>query len=42
MVKKPTITETIMLKRLVWFRHVQLIEDNRIPINVHESENNKG
>jgi len=31
MVKKPSITETIMLNRLPWFRHVQRMEENRIP-----------
>jgi len=30
-VKKPTITETIRLNRLRWFRHVQRMEENRIP-----------
>jgi hypothetical protein len=30
MVKKPTITETVRLKRLHWFGHVQRME-NRIP-----------
>jgi hypothetical protein len=29
-VKKPTITETIMLHRLHWFGHVQGMEENRI------------
>jgi hypothetical protein len=29
--KKPTITETIMLHRLRWFGHVQRMEENRIP-----------
>jgi len=31
MVKKPTITETIRLKRLQWSGHVQRMEENRIP-----------
>jgi hypothetical protein len=31
MVKKPTITETIRLHRLRWCRHVQGMEENRIP-----------
>jgi hypothetical protein len=31
MVKKPTIIETIRLNRLRWFRHVQRMEENRIP-----------
>jgi len=31
MVKKPTITYTIRLNRLHWFRHVQRMEKNRIP-----------
>jgi hypothetical protein len=30
MVKNPTITETIRLKRLRWFGHVQRMEGNRI------------
>jgi hypothetical protein len=30
MVKIPTITETIRLNRLRWFRHVQRMEENRI------------
>jgi hypothetical protein len=29
--KKPTITETIGLHELHWFRHVQRMEENRIP-----------
>jgi len=33
-VKKPTVTETIMLNRLHWFGHVQRIEENRIPKRV--------
>jgi hypothetical protein len=32
--KKPTITETIMLHRLRWFGHVQRMEENRIPKRV--------
>jgi len=32
--KKPTITETIMLNRLCWFGHVQRMEGNRIPKRV--------
>ena len=31
MVKKPTTTETIRLKKLRWFVHVQRMEENRIP-----------
>jgi len=34
MVKKPTITEPIRLKRLHWFGHVQRMEENRIPRKV--------
>ena len=34
MVKKPTITETIMLNRLHWFGHVQRMEENWIPKRV--------
>jgi hypothetical protein len=30
MVKKPTITKIIRLKRLRWFGHVQRMEENRI------------
>jgi hypothetical protein len=30
MVKKPTITETVMFNRLCWFGHVQRMEENRI------------
>jgi hypothetical protein len=33
-VKKPTITETIMLRRLCWFGHEQRMEENRIPKRV--------
>jgi len=33
-VKKPTIIETIRLNRLRWFRHVQRMEENRIPKRV--------
>jgi hypothetical protein len=33
-VKKPTIRETIRLNRLCWFRHVQRMEENRIPKRV--------
>jgi hypothetical protein len=32
--KKPIITETIMLHRLCWFGHVQRIEESRIPKRV--------
>ena len=32
--KKPTITETITLNRLRWFRHVHRMEENRIPKRV--------
>jgi len=31
MVKKPTIIETVRLKKLCWFGHVQRMEENRIP-----------
>jgi len=34
MVKNPTITETIRLNRLLWFGHVQRMEENRIPKRV--------
>ena len=34
MVKKPTITEAIRLKRLCWFGHVQRMGKNRIPKKV--------
>jgi len=34
MVKKPTITERIRLKRLCWFGHLQRMEENRIPQKV--------
>ena len=30
MVKIHTITETVMLNRLLWFGHVQRMEENRI------------
>ena len=33
-VKKPTITDTIRLNRLRWFRLVQRMEENRIPKRV--------
>ena len=33
-VKNPTIIETIRLKRLRWFGHVQRMEGNRIPKRV--------
>jgi len=33
-VKKPTITETISLNRLLWLGHTQRIEENRIPESV--------
>jgi hypothetical protein len=33
-VKKPTITETIRLNRLLWFGRVQRMEENRIPKRV--------
>jgi len=32
--KKPTTIETIRLKRLCWFGHVQRVEENRIPKRV--------
>jgi hypothetical protein len=31
LLKKPTIPETIRLHRLLWFGHVQRMEENRIP-----------
>jgi hypothetical protein len=34
MVKKSTIAETIRLNRLLWFGHVQRLEENRIPKKV--------
>jgi hypothetical protein len=33
-VKKPTIIETIRFNRLLWFGHVQRMEENRIPKRV--------
>jgi len=33
-VKKPTTIETVRLKRLHWFWHVQSVEENRIPKRV--------
>jgi len=33
-VKKPTITKAIRLNRLLWFRHVQRMEENTIPIRI--------
>jgi hypothetical protein len=33
-VKKPTIIETVRLNRLHWFRHVQRMEEKRIPKRV--------
>jgi hypothetical protein len=33
-VKKPTITETISLNGLCWFKHIQRMEENRIPKRV--------
>jgi len=30
-IKKPTIIDTIRLKRLHWFGHVERMEENRIP-----------
>ena len=33
-VKKPTKIETIRLNRLLWFGHVQRMEENRIPKRV--------
>ena len=33
-IKKPTTIETIRLNRLRWFRHVQRMEENRIPKRV--------
>jgi hypothetical protein len=32
--KKPTITEKTRLNRLGWFRHVERMEENRIPKKV--------
>ena len=34
MAKKPTIIETVRLNRLLWFGHVQRMEENRIPKRV--------
>ena len=34
MVKKPTITETVRLRRLCWFGHLHRVEENRIPRKV--------
>jgi hypothetical protein len=34
LLKKTTITETVRLHRLCWFRHVQRVEENRIPKRV--------
>jgi len=34
MVNKPTIIETIKLKRLPWFGHIQRMEENIIPKRV--------
>jgi len=33
-VKKPTIVKTLRLNRLFWFRHVQRMEENKIPKRV--------
>jgi hypothetical protein len=33
-VKRPTLIETIRLNRLLWFGHVQRMEENRIPKTV--------
>jgi len=33
-IKKPTIIDTIRLKRLCWFGHVERMEENRIPKRV--------
>ena len=30
-VKKPSLTETIILNRLHWFGHVQRMEENKFP-----------
>jgi hypothetical protein len=42
-VKNPTITETIRLRRLRWFGHLQRMEKNIIPERdtVYEFGNNK-
>jgi hypothetical protein len=37
-VKKPTITETIRLRRLCWFGDVQRMEGNRIPKKKYHNE----
>jgi hypothetical protein len=34
MFKNPTITKTVRLNRLHWFRHVERMEVNRIPKKV--------
>jgi hypothetical protein len=34
LLKNPTITETIQLPRLLWFGHVQRMEENRTPKTV--------
>jgi hypothetical protein len=34
LLRKPTITERMRLHRLLWFGHVQTMEENRIPKRV--------
>ena len=43
MVKKPAITETIRLNRLLWFGFVQRLGENRIPKKsiIYEFGNNE-
>jgi hypothetical protein len=43
MVKKPTITGTIRLNRVHWFRHMQRMEEYKIPQKsiVYEFGSNK-
>jgi hypothetical protein len=34
MIKTPTLTETIKLRKLRWFGHEHIMEENRIPQKV--------